>query len=116
MLKSICLAASLLLASVNLAKCAENGTQSTQSWPTSGTVQLESGAYKVSFLAKAFWRISGFAHEDRQLFISNSASAGTRYEPFPKAKEQLLSVKLTVDGQMPSTVSGTIKGEKMTLE
>ena len=88
-----------------------------QNWAVKDTLQLEAGKYKLSFREKVFWRISGFAYEGKELFINSYASAGTRYEIFPKdQKEQLKSVKLTVNGEVPLKVDKLMKGDKLVLE
>ena len=88
-----------------------------QNWAAKETLQLEAGKYKLNFREKVFWRISGFEYDGKELFINSYASAGTRYEIFPKdQKEQLNSVKLTVNGVMPPKVDKVMKGDKLVLE
>ncbi|MBQ6472728.1 MAG: hypothetical protein IJJ33_12150 [Victivallales bacterium] len=106
----------LVIAIFGFAGAALRAAENLQAWPQSGTVQLESGPYRLTFWEKGKWRLSGFAFQGKELFVNSCSSAGTRYEPFPKTPEQLQSVKLTVDGQVPAQVGGTMKGEKLLLE
>ena len=84
-----------------------------QTFPA-GTFTLKSGDYQISFLTKSHGAISGFAYMGKELFVSQSSSAGTQFSP--NRKETKVSLKLTVDGQEPAKVSKIVSGEKLVLE
>ena len=79
-----------------------------------GTFSLKSGDYQITFLTKSHGAISGFAYMGKELFISQSSSAGTQFSP--SRKETKVSLKLTVDGKEPAKVSKITSGEKLVLE
>ncbi|MBQ9787558.1 MAG: hypothetical protein IJW33_05255 [Lentisphaeria bacterium] len=85
-----------------------------QVWPKAGIVQLKSGDYQLSVLPKNNGRISGFAYQGKELFISPSSSAGTQFSP--ARKEVPVSLKVTIDGQEPATVGKVLTGKKIVLE
>ena len=107
MLKRIGMFAAVLSAVVSLAA-------QDQVWPKDGLVRLQSGDYRITVLGGRKGRISGFAYQGMELFCSSSASAGTRYEPFPK--ETPVSLKVTVDGNVPPSVGRTVSGNEIVLE
>ena len=66
-----------------------------QTLPKQGYVTIASGDYTVTFMPKSNYRISGFAYQNKELFISRGAPSGTNI--VPAAAEKLISAKLTVD-------------------
>ena len=85
-----------------------------QIWPSDGMVAIKSGDYTLTVLPKAHGRISGFAYQGKELFVSSSSSAGTQFTP--ARKEEKISLNVTVDGNEIDKVGRTLTGNKIVLE
>ncbi len=86
-----------------------------QSLPKQGYVTLVSGDYTVTFMPTSFFRISGFAFQGKELFVSRGAASGTTIQP--SVAEKLVSAKITVDDTVPAKVTyAPVKGNKVVLE
>ena len=112
MLKQLTLAVTAAFCTV--AMSAETAP-AAQTLPQQGYVTIASGDYTVTFMPKSNYRISGFAYQNKELFISRGAPSGTNI--VPAAAEKLISAKLTVDDQVPAKVTyAFVKGNKVVLE
>lgn len=90
------------------------GAGELQRLPKSKTLKVKAGDYTVTFHLTRMGRLSGFAYQGKQLFISDTASAGTDYEPFPQ--EKLTSLKITVDGKVPPQLDSVMTGKNIVVE
>ena len=59
-----------------------------QTLPDKGYVTLSSGDYTVTFMPASNYRISGFAFQGKELFLSRGAASGTNITP--SAAEKLV--------------------------
>jgi len=86
-----------------------------QTLPDKGYVTLSSGDYTVTFMPASNYRISGFAFQGKELFLSRGAASGTNITP--SAAEKLVSAKISVDDTVPAKVTyAPVKGNKVVLE
>lgn len=112
MLKQLTLA---VTAAFCTAAIASETAPAAQTLPKQGYVTIASGDYTVTFMPKSNYRISGFAYQNKELFISRGVPSGTNITP--AAAEKLISAKLTVDDQVPAKVTyAPVKGNKVVLE
>lgn len=94
---------------------ANEAAPAVQTLPKVGYVTLNSGDYTVTVMPTSNYRISGFAYQNKELFLSRGAASGTNIAP--AVTEKLLSAKITVDGTVPAKVTASpVKGNKVELE
>ena len=112
MLKKLSIFCAVAICGISLAA---DVAATAQTLPKQGYVTLASGDYTVTFLPTSNYRISGFAFQGKELFLSRGSASGTNITP--AAAEKLVSAKITVDDTVPSKVTyAPVKGNKVVLE